>query len=236
MTILPNARNTQYKEKGEQCMSEEAIKYLRRTESGVVTDSLGRLGLSGWMDYLLPVQPGVRIAGRAFTVKLAPKRGIGGSKENFYSLIRRAEPGDILVIEALGSDAWILGENTVHAAEYRGLGGMVLDGRVRDVAEIRKIALPVFSRGAAVRPHSPFLELVDYGVPIRCAGAQVRPGDIIVGDEDGAVVVPAERLEEVVVQVRDLEVLEKEQEEVIKKGGSLEELNDVLQRKKIVKR
>lgn len=217
-------------------MSDKAVEFLRRTESGVITDSLGRLGLSGWMDYVLPVQAGARIAGRAFTVKLAPKRGVGGSKENFYSLIRRAEPGDIMVVEALGTDCWILGENTVHAAKHRGLGGMVIDGRVRDVAEIRKIDCPIFCRGAAIRPHATYLELVDSNVPICCAGAQVRPGDIVAGDEDGVVVIPSEKLEEVVIQAQDLEGLEKEQEDVIKKGESLEELNDVLRRKKIVKR
>jgi 3-hexulose-6-phosphate synthase/6-phospho-3-hexuloisomerase len=150
-------------------------------------------------------------------------------------LILKAEPGDVFVIEALGTDCWMLGENTVHAAKYRGLGGMVIDGRVRDVMEIKKIGMPVFCRGAAIRPHAPFLELVDHSVPIMCAGAQVRPGDIVVGDADGVVVVPPERIEDIVKQAKDLEALEKEQEQVILEGKSLEELNAVLKKKKIVK-
>lgn len=216
-------------------MLERALEYLAKVESGVITDSLMRLGLAGWMDYVLPLVPGHRVVGRAFTVKYAAKRGTGGSKENLYSIIRKAEPGDVMVIEALGTDCWILGENTVHAAEYRGLAGFVIDGRVRDVAVMKEIGLPVFCRGAAIRPHAPFLELVDFNVPIECGGAQVRPGDIILGEDDGVLVVPPERLEEVMKQAQDLEGLEKEQEEAILKGKSLEELNDVLRRKKILK-
>jgi 4-hydroxy-4-methyl-2-oxoglutarate aldolase len=211
----------------------EALAYLATLQSGVVTDALVRLGLEGWMDYVLPMEPGSRLAGPAVTVKYAPRRGIGASKENLYSIIRRCKPGDVLVIEALGTDCWILGENVAHAALYQELAGIVLDGRVRDAAEIREMELPVFCRGASVRPHAPFMELVDYNVPINCAGAQVHPGDIIVGDADGIVVVPASKLSEVMVQVRDIAALEKEQEEAIAQGKSLEVIGEILRRKKI---
>ncbi len=211
----------------------EALAYLATLQSGVVTDALVRLGLEGWMDYVLPMGPGGRLAGPAVTVKYAPRRGIGASKENLYSIIRRCKPGDVLVIEALGTDCWILGENVAHAALYQELAGIVLDGRVRDAAEIREMELPVFCRGASVRPHAPFMELVDYNVPINCAGAQVHPGDIIVGDADGIVVVPASKLPEVMVQVRDIAALELEQEEAIAQGKSLEVIGEILRRKKI---
>ena len=123
----------------------EALAYLATLQSGVVTDALVRLGLEGWMDYVLPMEPGGRLAGPAVTVKYAPRRGIGASKENLYSIIRRCKPGDVLVIEALGTDCWILGENVAHAAFYQELAGIVLDGRVRDAAEIREMELPVFA-------------------------------------------------------------------------------------------
>ncbi|NMB15825.1 MAG: RraA family protein [Firmicutes bacterium] len=211
----------------------EALDYLATLQSGVVTDALVRLGLGGWMDYVLPMQPKGRLVGRAVTVKYAPKRGTGGCKENLYSIIRQSKPGDVLVIEALGTDCWILGENVTHTALYSKLAGIVIDGRVRDAAEIREMALPVFCRGASVRPHAPFMELVDYNVPIRCAGAQVHPGDIIVGDADGIVVAPSAKLAEVMVQVRDIDALEKEQEEAIAQGKSLEVLGEILRRTKI---
>jgi len=211
----------------------EALAYLATLQSGVVTDALVRLGLDGWMDYVSPMQPEGRLVGRAVTVKYAPKRGTGGCKENLYSIIRRCQPGDVLIIDALGTDCWILGENVAHAALYGELAGIVLDGRVRDAAEIREMSLPVFCRGASVRPHAPFMELVDYNVPINCAGAQVHPGDIIVGDADGIVVVPASKLPEVMVQVRDIAALELEQEEAIAQGKSLEVIGEILRRKKI---
>lgn len=213
-------------------MSEDIISYLRRVPTGFVTDALGRLALAGWMDYVLPLQTEGRVAGRAFTVQYAPRRGTSQCRDNLYSIIRRARPGDILVIEALGTDCWILGENVVHAAKYQELGGIVLDGRVRDAAEIREMDIPVFCRGAAVRPHMTSLELADFDVPICCGGALVRPGDVVVGDADGVVVIPYERLEEVRVQIEDLEILEKEQAAAIAQREPLEVLNDILGRKK----
>ena len=185
------------------------------------------------MDYLLPLQPEGRVVGYALTVKFAPKRGTEKFEENLYSIIRKARAGEVLVIEALGTDCWILGENTVHAAKKQGMAGMVIDGRVRDLAEILKIKdHPVFCRGAAIRPHAPSLELVGYNIPVVCGGAQVRPGDAIVGDQDGVVVIPSERLQDIIVQAKDIEVLEGEQEEAIAQGKPLEELNEILRRKK----
>jgi 4-hydroxy-4-methyl-2-oxoglutarate aldolase len=215
--------------------SNEDFAYLGQVQTGVVTDALVRLGLGGWMDYLIPLQPKARILGRALTVKYAPKRGMNKVNENLYSIIRRANPGDILVIEALGTNCWILGENIVHAAMYQGMGGLVLDGRVRDSLEISELDFPTFSRGPSVRPHAPYMELVDYNVPILCAGAQVHPGDIIVGDPDGIVVVPQGKLDDVLLQARDIERLEKEQEKAILKKASLGEINEILKRKKQLK-
>jgi 3-hexulose-6-phosphate synthase/6-phospho-3-hexuloisomerase len=87
-------------------------------------------------------------------------------------------------------------------------------------------------RGAATRPHAAFLDPVGYNIPVGCGGGQVRPGDAIIGDQDGVVLVPAERLEDIIVQAQDLEVLEKEQERAIAEGKPVEELNKILRRKK----
>lgn len=96
--------------------------------------------------------------------------------------------------------------------------------------------LPVFCRGAGVRPFSTHLELIDVDVPVEFAGAQIRPGDILVGDCDGIVVVPPERAEDVLFQARNIVFLEKEQEEAIRKQVPLKELNVILAKKKVLKK
>jgi regulator of RNase E activity RraA len=217
-------------------MSDSKIEELKKIESGSITDALGRLSLSGWMDYVLPLTPNDRVVGRAYTIKYMPKRGAGGCKENLYSIFLKAKPGDVIVIDATGTDCWMFGENTVNAAVNQGISGFVVDGRIRDITEIRKIGLPMFTRGAAIRPHAPYLELYAYDVPVDCAGAQVRPGDYIIGDEDGVVVVPADKVDEVIYQAKDLMALEAEQDAVIRRKGTMEELNAVLSKKKVFKK
>ena len=90
----------------------------------------------------------------------------------------------------------------------------------------------MFARGLAVRPPSPDIELVDWDVPIACGGAQVRPGDLLVGDGDGVVVVPGEAAEAVTIELDDLAALELEQERAIEARVSIPVLQEILARKK----
>jgi 4-hydroxy-4-methyl-2-oxoglutarate aldolase len=146
-----------------------------------------------------------------------------------------AEPGDVLVIAAAGTPCWLLGENQAHAALYRGLAGMCVDGCVRDTDEIAALPLPVFARGAGIRPYSTELELVSVNVPVAFAGMQVRPGDIVVGDGDGLLAIPAAQAGAVLQQILDIAGLEQEMEEAIKRQAPLEEIERLGKRKKIRK-
>lgn len=216
---------------------EEAIKEFKEMPSGFVTDAMTRLGLAGWSEGVFPLsRTARRIVGRAVTMKYGPKRGTGGKLPSQYQVIREANPGDVLVIAAEGSPCWLLGENVCHTALYRGLAGIVVDGCVRDADEIAEMPMPVFCRGAGIRPFSTHLELIDVDVPVEFAGTQIRPGDIVVGDGDGLVIVPPERAEEVLFQAKDIAELEKEQEEAIRRQVPLEELSQILARKKVPKK
>ncbi|HZA65824.1 MAG TPA: RraA family protein [Geminicoccaceae bacterium] len=208
----------------------ELLARYRAAPTGLVCDSLGRLGLAGFMDDVLPLDSSWHISGRIRTVSYAPRGGIRRTSQSIYSIARRFEVGDVLVIGTGGTRSWILGENVAHMAMYQGLVGIVTDGRVRDGGELRELAFPVFSRGLAVRPPSADIELVDWDVPIACGGAQVRPGDILVGD--GVVVVPGEAAEPITIELDDLAALELEQERAIEARASMPVIQEILARKK----
>ncbi len=133
-----------------------------------------------------PVWRGARFAGRAFTVRVPP-----GENPSVRAALEKAAPGDVIVIDGGGYEARALwGGNVSARARERGLAGAVVDGAIRDVDEIEALGFPVFA--AAVVPTPPQRELAgEIGVTVTCGGRTVNPGDWVVGDADGVVVVPA---------------------------------------------
>lgn len=129
--------------------------------------------------------PGARVAGPAFTV-----RGIGGDNLALHHAVLAAPAGSVLVIDLQGAAHGHWGEILAVAAQQRGVLGIVVDGGIRDVGELARLAFPVFSRSVSVvgttKQHSG-----DFGSPVRVGGIVVRPRDLVVGDTDGVVVLPA---------------------------------------------
>lgn len=145
------------------------------------------------MDFgIRPLWPGMpRVAGPAYPVRCPP-----GDNLMLHAAIYRAEPGSIIVAEG-GDTAYALaGGNVCAVAQKRGIAAFVLDGVIRDVAEARAMGFPVFARGVLPFPGAKDAVGVLNG-PVRCGGVEVKPGDIVVADEEGIVVVPAGRAREV---------------------------------------
>lgn len=216
---------------------EEIVRQFCQMPTGFVTDAFSRLGLVGWSEGVYPLSRTARkIVGRAVTIHYQPKRGGGAKKPSHYEvMLNTARPGDVLVIAAEGTPCWLLGENQAHWAMYHGLAGIIVDGCVRDADEIAELTMPVFARGAGTRPFSTHLELAEVNVPVEFAGTQIRPGDIVVGDGDGLVVIPADKAGEVLFQALDIAVLEKEMENSIKTQASLPEIEKFSKWKKTLK-
>lgn len=136
-----------------------------------------------------PLVDGARMAGPAFTVVA------DGDLLAVLSGLAEAQPGDVLVVDTRGTELAVLGEIFTTEAHRRGLAGMVVDGYVRDLAGIREIGLPLFARGAFPAA-APAAARTPLGQTVTIGGVEVRPGDIVFGDDDGLLVAAPARVEE----------------------------------------
>ncbi|MGQ4383742.1 RraA family protein [Streptomyces sp. SAS_270] len=141
--------------------------------------------------------PPPRVAGPAFTVRCAP-----GDNLMLHAAIYRAAPGSVLVVETGGDvDYALAGGNVCAIAQRRGIVALVVDGVIRDLAEVRELGFPVFARG--IIPVPGVKKAVEpLNTPVRCGGVTVHPGDIVVADEEGVAVTPGARQEEVLRAAR----------------------------------
>lgn len=139
------------------------------------------------------VAPGTRMSGRAITVRSR------GSVRPLLALLDAAGPGDVLVVDAGGHPRAMAGDLVCRTAQRKQAAGLVIDGAVRDLAEIRALRFPVFCRSHSIvvadAEPGPAFRL---GEPITCGGTKVQPGDIVVGDDDGVLVIPQSQVERVV--------------------------------------
>ncbi len=197
----------------------EILSVLSQVSAANLSDALHRAGV---LEGLRPLFPGLRLMGRALTVRTYP-----GDWAKPVEAIDAAQPGDVLVIDAGGVGPAIWGELATHSALQKGLAGVVIDGALRDSGDIMRLAFPAFSRLILPNAGEPrgFGEI---GVPIRIGPTRVETGDYVLGDDDGVVVLP-QRLA-VEYANRAMDVLEKENRirEEIKEGRTLAQVTDLL--------
>jgi 4-hydroxy-4-methyl-2-oxoglutarate aldolase len=132
-----------------------------------------------------------RVAGPAYPVRCPP-----GDNLMLHAAIYRAAPGSVIVVEASDIDYAVAGGNVCAVAQRRGIAAFVVDGVIRDLAEARERRFPVFARGVIPIPGGKDAIDVLNG-PVHCGGVHVAPGDMVVADEEGIVVVPGDRLDAV---------------------------------------
>jgi regulator of RNase E activity RraA len=202
-----------------------AIASLAGIGTATVTTILLKKGLRNvWIRGAFPLAPGTpRIAGRAFTVRFIPAREDLATPESWSSptstraAIEHMPQGCIAVIDANGvKDAGFWGDILCARMAKRGVAALVSDGAVRDLVGVLATGLPVWAGGVAAPPSVAGLTFVDWQQPVGCGGVAVFPDDVIVADQDGAVVIPAAMVEEVAALGVEQERLE---------GWILEEIN-----------
>ncbi|MEM0449662.1 MAG: 3-hexulose-6-phosphate synthase [Methanomassiliicoccales archaeon] len=192
---------------------EELFQAFTKVSTPNIADAQHKRGvILGLVPHL---RAGQKLVGRALTVQTAK-----GDWAKPVEAIDRASPGDVLVIDAGGSDVAVWGELASLSAQGKGITGVVVDGAVRDMDVIREIGFPCFCRYVVPHAGEPKGH-GGIGLEIMCGGQLVRTGDWIIGDESGLVVVPQESAVE--VANRALDVLERENRirEEIRRGGTL---------------
>jgi len=203
---------------------------LEKISTATLTTVLLKKGLRNvWMRGTQPLHPGgKRIVGEAFTLRFVPAREDLATPASWSnpistrSAIEAMPEGCIAVVDAMGcTDAGIFGDILCARMAKRGVAALVTDGVVRDVAGVRGTGLPVFCNGAAAPPSVAGLTFVAWDQPIGCGGVAVFPGDIVVVDDDGAVLIPQALLADVAKEAVEQEHQENWIMGEVEKGASL---------------
>jgi regulator of RNase E activity RraA len=198
-------------------LEQDLIEALSNVATATITTVLLKKGLRNvWLRGTKPLVSGQkRLVGPAFTLRFVPAREDLATPESWSSpvstraAIEAMPPGCIAVVDAMGiTDAGIFGDILCARMKVRGVAGLVTDGVVRDLAGVLCTGLPVWCRGAAAPPSVAGLTFVNWQEPIGCGGVAIFPDDVIVVDDDGAVVIPGALVNEAVEAAIEQEKLE----------------------------
>ncbi len=207
-----------------------AVEILRQVTTATLTTLLLKKGLRNvWLRGTRPLRPGQpRLVGRAFTLRFVPAREDLATPESWSSpistraAIEDMPAGCIAVVDAMGvTDAGVFGDILCTRMVKRGVAALVTDGVVRDVSGVLGSGLPVWCSGAAAPPSVAGLTFVAWQEPIACGGVAVFPGDVVVVDDDGAVLIPAALLDDILTLAPEQERLENWIMQQVEQGAAL---------------
>ena len=181
-------------------MTDAIVQAFRSLETASVSDALDRLRLPGSALGIAPLWPGQRMAGRAFTVRYVPA---GATKGTVGDYIDDMTSGQVAVLDNAGRlYCTVWGDILTALAHAKGIAGTAIFGACRDTAKARELGYPIYSSGRFMRTGKDRVELAEVGAPVSLGDVQVRPGDLVLGDDDGVVVVPRAHEERVLEAAR----------------------------------
>ena len=188
-------------------------KALSEISTASIASALLKMGLRNiWIRGAVPISGGTeRRVGRAFTMRFLPMREdlVGPALAklgNSRAAIEAMEADSFAVIDAMGiADAGVAGDVLCARMALRGVAGLVTDGAIRDIVGVERSGLSVWARGTASPAPGNSLTFMDWGLPVACGGVAVFPGDLIIADRDGAVVIPQALSTQVITEAAEIE-------------------------------
>ncbi len=182
-------------------MTEDIIERYRKIGTATISDALDKLGRPGSLLGLAPLSDDQRMVGRAFTVRYISAQVPAGTVGDF---IDQVEPGQVVVLDNDGRlDATVWGDILTAVAHHRGIAGTVIEGVCRDTDRALSLGYPIYSKGRFMRTGKDRVEVAEEQGPVTIGGVSVRPGDILIGDSDGVVVVATE-IEDEVIEIAEM--------------------------------
>jgi regulator of RNase E activity RraA len=192
--------------------------------TATISDALDRSGLRGGCEGIFPIVQGIKMAGPAFTLRYVPVSEVKGTVGDYIDL---TQPGDVIVLDNNGrTDCTVWGDILTVTAKMKGIAGTVIDGVCRDVHNILKERYPIFTRGRFMMTGKDRVMVEAMNVTVSIGKTQVKPGDILMGDDSGVVVIPRERAAEILKLALEIETAENQIEEAVRSGLSLKEARE----------
>jgi regulator of RNase E activity RraA len=206
-------------------MADDPLSTLAECDTSLVSDAMDEHGLDGVITGLPPAAPGHRAVGRARPLRFERARGEGTT--NFpLAMLEALAADEVLVIRGVSADVSCWGGQASKLAENAGVEGVVIDGGYRDVPEIRTGSFPVFGRRPTPRSGQRRVRVASTDEPVTVDGVRVAPGDVVVADATGVVVVPAEQEARVGETAADLLESESDLAERVAAGEDLDAIRE----------
>ena len=204
---------------------DEWVERLRVLDTCAVSDAQDKLGIKGTVIGILPLYETGRIAGRVVTFKLKTKGNETTTRHLGTSAVEAADPGDVIVCDHRGrTDVAGWGGILSTAAKTKGVAGVIIDGASRDVDEAKGLGLPLFARAAVPLTARGRIVEESTNEPIEIGGVSLSPGDYVIADNSGVVVVPQDRVAEVVPEAENIVAREQAMAKDVMAGTSVVEV------------
>ncbi len=197
------------------------VEEFKRHATTTLSDAMDRLAIPGQAFGIAPLDRGFRVVGRAFTVRTVPVAVVSGTVGDY---IDDVPEGSVVVLDNGGRlDATVWGDILTIMAHRKALAGTVIHGVCRDASRSLELGYPIFSRGVCMRTGKGRVQSDGIQVPVSLGDVRVEPGDMLVGDADGVLVVPGDRLDEVLAASREIADAEERIRREIEGGSRLDE-------------
>jgi len=201
-------------------MNSELLSALSRMDSTTVSDALDKLGINGQCLGIKPLDPLFRVAGPAFTIRYVPCGTRGGTVGDFIDDLAE---GTVVTLDNQGRmDATVWGDILTIVASRKKLGGTVIDGVCRDAPRSIELRYPIFARSSYMRTGKDRVAVDAMQVSVSIGGVRVDPGDFMLGDWDGVVVIPKEKIEQVTETALAIESAEERIRAAVERGERLD--------------